>query len=319
MPARPNKGTVRVRAKFFGVLLTFRRQDSLPETLRAILTQTRRLDQLLIVDNENSHQTKAIVDQCRNEHPTVEILYIATPENLGSAGGWAFGMRQILEITNGDDWIMPLDDDNPPQDPHDFERMFEFALATRDRFEDLAAVGIIGARLNRRGGRISRVPDEELSGRVPVDWVGTGSLPLYRVSALRQVGLFDGGQFFGHTEMELGLRFRHAGFRIFAHGDMWKERRQKSGHLGITRRPSRICQVSWKRYYSIRNYVHIMKHQGRWDVVIKQILIQCLAKPLWTAFAKPSKAIPGLRLALRASFDGILGRMGRRVEPDEMG
>jgi len=60
-----------------------------------------------------------------------------------------------------------------------------------------------------------------------------------------------------------------------------------------------------------------MKRLGRWDVVIKQILIQCVAKPVWTAFVKPGNAMPGLRLAMRACLDGILGRMGRRIEPDE--
>ena len=249
--------------RVLGALLTYRRQGLLPGTLRAICDQTRPLDQLLVVDNENSDVTRAIVDQYRKKFPRIEILYAATPTNLGSAGGWAFGMRRLLEVATDDDWIMPLDDDNPPRDLHDFERMLDFAVTTNERFDDVAAVGIIGARLNWRSGRILRLLDEELRGCVPVEWVGTGNIPLYKVAALRRVGLFDERLFFGHTEMEFGLRLRNAGLKVFANGDMWKERRAGVGQLGVVKRRSRVCSLRWEKYYSLRNYIYIMKRLGR--------------------------------------------------------
>lgn len=305
------------RPRVLGVLLTYRRQGLLPRTLQAICGQTRPLDQLLVVDNENSDATRAIVDRCRHESPDNTILYAATPTNLGSAGGWAFGMRRLLEDARDDDWIMPLDDDNPPKDHRDFDRMFNFAVTTNERYANVAAVGIIGARLNWRSGRILRLLDEELRGCVPVEWVGTGNLPLYKVAALRSVGLFDERLFFGHTEMEFGLRLRNAGFKVFAHGDMWRERRARAGQIGIVKRRSRVCSLRWESYYSLRNYLYIARRLHRWDYVIRQILIQCLAKPVWTVFAKPSHAVPGFYMALRASIDGIFGRMGLRREPDD--
>ena len=306
-----------VKPRVIGILLTYRRHRLLPETLRVISCQTRPLDRLLVVDNENSDTTRKIVEQHRTAFPGTEILYVATPNNLGSAGGWTFGMRQLVDDAVDEDWIMPLDDDNPPQDDHEIERILDFANRASDQFQDVGVVGITGARLARRSGRIIRLTDDQLHGCVPVDWVGTGGLPLYRVFVLRKAGMFDEQLFFGHTEMEFGLRLRQAGYRILAHGEMWRERRQKAGHLGITRCPSRLCAINWKRYYSIRNFIHIMKCHGRWDVVIKQVIIQCLAKPLCTVLVAPSNAVAGFRLALRASFDGIFGRMGRRVEPEE--
>ena len=303
--------------RVLGALLTYRRQGLLPGTLRAICDQTRPLDQLLVVDNENSDVTRAIVDQYRKKFPRIEILYAATPTNLGSAGGWAFGMRRLLEVAGDNDWIMPLDDDNPCKDQRDFERMIDFAATTSQRWADVAAVGIIGARLNWRTGRILRLPDEELHGCVPVEWVGTGNIPLYKVAALRRVGLFDERLFFGHTEMEFGLRLRHAGWKVFANGDMWRERRAKAGQIGIVKRRSRVCSLRWESYYSVRNYLYIARRLRRWDYVLRQILIQCLAKPVWTVFTKPSRAVPGFCLALRASIDGIFGKMGLRLEPND--
>jgi GT2 family glycosyltransferase len=302
-------------SKIFGILLTFRRQSLLPDALRKILSQTRWVDQLLVVDNENSAATKAIVEQFYREFPKAKIQYVATPQNLGSAGGWAFGMQRVLEVAADGDWILPLDDDDPPRERHDVERIAEFARTMERQVADLGAVGIIGARLMERDGRVLRLPDGELRGPVSVDWVGTGNLPLYKVAAVRRAGVFDHRLFFGHTEMEFGLRLRSHGFRIFAHGEMWKERRGRCGQLGMVKPRSLVCRLRWEQYYSIRNYIYIMKRLRRWDIVVKYVAVQCIAKPLWTAFVKPSHAIPGLRVAVRACWDGLVGRMGCRVEP----
>lgn len=303
------------KPRVYGLLLTFRRQHLLPLALEAIRAQTTSLDQLLVIDNENSPATRAVVERFRASWERTELLYTATPTNLGPAGGWAFGMRQVLEHAGDHDWIMPLDDDDPPKAADDFQRMIDFAVTSRTRDARLAAVGIVGARVHCSTGLILRVPDDELHGAVPVELVGSGHLALYQASALRAVGPFDERLFFGYEELDLGLRLRRAGYRVVAHGDLWRERREAAGHLNTTRPLSLVCLVGWRRYYSIRNYLHIMKQRGRWDIVLRHVLLHCLVKPAWTLFAKPANAVPGFLLAVRACADGLCGRMGRRVEP----
>jgi GT2 family glycosyltransferase len=303
------------KSPLIGILVTYRRQHILSDTLDRILTQTRSLDELWVVDNEASVSTQQLVEDAAAGNDRTLVHYTAARENLGSAGGWALGMRLALAAASDGAWIIPLDDDNPPSSCRHIESVAEFAAKARERHANLAAAGIVGGRFNWRSGLISRVPDDDLHGEIPVDFLGCGYQPMYHVAALRDVGVFDEKLFFGYTEVEYGLRLRRAGYTIVADGDAWHRLRLNQGRLGISVRPSPRCLVTWKKYYSIRNYVYVMKNAGYWYFVAKQVLIQCLLKPLFTSLRDPRTAIAGLRLAWRATIDGLTGRMGRRVEP----
>lgn len=299
----------------YGVLVTFRRRRSLADTLTRILSQTRPPDRLLVIDNESSPATRSVVGQFSDRFCSVDICYLGTPENLGSAGGWAFGIEKALERAGDEDWILPLDDDNPPQSATEIQTLADSAERIRDTKPNLAGVGVVGARFNWRTGFITRVPDHELDGTVEVDFLGTGNLPLYSVAAIRDMGTFEPKLFFGFTELEYGLRLRRSGFHLFAHGEMWRARREQSGRIGLDLQPSRKCSPNWKRYYVIRNYTYMMRRFGRWDLALKQAAIQTVLKPAFTMLSNPRLAIRGFRLGMKASVDGLLGRMGRRVEP----
>jgi GT2 family glycosyltransferase len=224
-------------------------------------------------------------------------------------------MRLALDVASEDAWIIPLDDDDPPSSCRHIESVAEFAVKARERYSNLAAAGIVGGRFNWRSGLISRVPDSDLHGEISVDFLGCGYQPMYAAAALRDVGVFDEKLFFGYTEVEYGLRLRQAGYKVLANGDAWHRLRESQGRLGICVHPSPRCLVTWKKYYSIRNYVYVMKRAGCWYFVAKQALIQCLLKPLYTAFRDRQTAVAGLRLAWTATMDGLTGKMGRRVEP----
>ncbi|QEG38669.1 glycosyltransferase [Roseimaritima ulvae] len=294
-------------------MVTYRRQALLQDTLRRIAEQTYPLDQILIVDNENSSATRQLVTELE---PTLAtpLRYIATTENFGSAGGWAFGMKQLSD-DDCYDWIMPLDDDDPPENRRDFERMVAFAKLAKAEIPNLGAVGIVGARFDWRKGLIQRLPDSEIVGRVSVDFVGSGNIPLYHRSAIEKVGVFDASLFFGYTEVEYGLRLKKAGFEVLANSEMWRERRIAKGRVGVRPRPQKVCVVSPRKYYGIRNHIYIMRRHRRWDLAVKQTLIQCVLKPMYTLFTSPRLACAGAVQALSASTDGFLGRMGKKGEP----
>jgi GT2 family glycosyltransferase len=174
----------------------------------------------------------------------------------------------------------------------------------------------VGARFDWHKGALRRLNDDELNGAVDVDYVGSGHVAMYRVSALMDVGVFCGELFFGHTEVEFGLRLRRAGYRIVANGELWKNRREASGRIGIELRPGRQSEVSWRRYYVIRNHIYMMQRFGRWDLALKHALVQVLAKPAYTLAGNPRLAVRGFWQGLRASWDGWFGRMGKRREPE---
>ncbi|MDA9859197.1 glycosyltransferase family 2 protein [Rubripirellula sp.] len=302
-------------ARIFGILPTYRRQDLLADTLNKIMRQVRAPDVLVVVDNESNAETKKIVDDFDRQRNDVDVIFMDAGENLGSAGGWALGMTEALKHSQDHDWILTLDDDDPPMWEHEISDMFSFAQMQLENTEDLGAVGIVGARFNWKTGYLVRPLDDELQGPVEVDYVGSGHSAMYRADVMREVGGFRGELFFGHTEIDFCLRLRAAGYKVIANGDLWRKRRTEAGRLGLSLKPSRKVALTWKKYYVTRNYIFLMLDFSRRDLALKRALIQTIAKPLYTLPSSPSLAFEGFRLGLKASLDGFRGNMGRTIDP----
>src|SRR6476646_4229299 len=93
----------------FGVLVTHRRPDELTKSLDALTTQSRALDHLIVVDNDDDERVRDLV-----AGQPVATTYLGSRRNLGGAGGFALGMLHALAL--GADWIWLADDDGRPQD-----------------------------------------------------------------------------------------------------------------------------------------------------------------------------------------------------------
>jgi len=293
------------------VLVTFRRPEALTVSLRALRAQTRPPDRLVVVDNDPTPVTRAIVAA---EAPGAD--YVAAPENLGPAGGIALGMERLLATADDRDWILTLDDDDPPEQPGLLEGLLAHAVDVAARDRSVGAVGADGARCDRRRGRVEPVPDAALRGDVDVDWVGGDHFPVYAVHALRAVGPMQASLFFGFEELELGLRLRDAGYRIVVPGALCRARRVADGTLGAQTVPSRrLGEVSWRRYYSLRNLVRILIDRRAILGALRVTAVVGVAKPLANGVRSPGRAWAHLRCNARACADAWAGRVGRTVEP----
>lgn len=91
------------------VVVTHRRRDLLASSLDAVVTQHRRPDHLIVVDNDNDPQVRDLVTG-----QPVPSTYLGSRRNLGGAGGFALGMLHALAL--GADWIWLADDDGRPAD-----------------------------------------------------------------------------------------------------------------------------------------------------------------------------------------------------------
>lgn len=302
-------------SRLHGVLVTFQRPGPLRRALQLIAAQDRQLDRLIVVDNAPSEESAAIVRGYASEGHAVE--YVPMRENVGFAGGVAEGMGRALQDARNEDWVVVFDDDDPPPSETVVGELERFALEMQTRDPRTAAVGLTGGWFDWRRGRFRRVPDRELHGPVPVDHVAGGHLPLYRVAAIRVVGPFYGPLFFGLSELEYGLRLTRAGYSIYAHGDLWLAARARHGRLNLTIRPGRrLPELTWRRYYSLRNAVFLLRTYGHPWVALRVALVHGLAKPLANLVVNPGAAVRHLALNWKACRDGWGGRMGRVVEPD---
>ena len=297
--------------RLHAVLVTFERPRELATMVRVLADGTERLDSLVIVDNSRLPQgePEGATDAAHR------VLVIETHENLGPAGGIALGMDRILATASDDDWILVLDDDDPPPTPESVASLSHFANACADDDPAVGGVGSNGGRFDPKTGEIRRVPDAELHGPVDVDYLPGGALPLYRARAVRDVGTPMAELFFGYDDLEYGLRLRAAGYRLVAHGDVWRHNRERSARLGLgtSLRSARATNSGWRLYYSRRNLIAILRlHSLRGPAVRASVIT--LAKPLFDVRGG-HQLVDALGLSIRAVVDGWTGRLGRTVEP----
>lgn len=95
--------------KIVAVVVTYNRKKLLKENLNALLNQSYKDFNILLIDNASTDGTKEYVkDELENE----KIIYVNTGANLGGAGGFNFGVREAVE--RGYDYAWLMDDDTIP-------------------------------------------------------------------------------------------------------------------------------------------------------------------------------------------------------------
>lgn len=301
--------------RLYGVLVTFNRPAALSAMLRCLSDQDRPLDGLVVVDNSPTASTEATVRTFAAGSRGID--YVPSVENIGPAGAVAEGMQRILRVADDRDWIVVLDDGDPPYSTSALEDMLRFGEAMSERDPRTGAIGIVGSRFDLKRGRMIRPTDAQLKGPVSVDVIGGNELPLFRVSAIRDVGSFSSEIFFGFEELEHALRLKAAGYSIYADGDRWRERRAAAGRMGLQVRPSYgLSAPTWRRYYSLRNIIYVLRLHGATRAALRVTLVHGIAKPLANALISPRRAFGHLKMNLLASWHAWIGRMGRTVQPD---
>lgn len=299
-------------SRLFGILVTHRRPAALDAALAALSDPRHGLTRLVVVDNAAAEETPAILDR----HPGLATTLLASPENLGPAGGIALGMQAVAAEADDDDWVVLLDDDNVNPGELALADLHAVAVAARSVDPAVAMVGAVGGRLDRRRGRIVRVPDEALAAElVPVDFVAGGQFPVISMAAIRRVGPFRADLFFGFDDLEFGLRLTKAGYRVLAHGPTWLARRRRFGRIGANVPPVERDPAPWRRYYAVRNLLLVLRSHQLRRAALVVTLTTLAGRPLadWHR-RRPHRPVLA-RLTLLGLLDGWLGRTGRRVEP----
>lgn len=93
------------------IVVTYNRKDLLRRCLSNLLTQTRPVDRIFIVDNASTDGTQEYLQTAGYfQNQTVE--YVKLNHNGGGAGGFHEGMKRGFEA--GFDWLWLMDDDGYP-------------------------------------------------------------------------------------------------------------------------------------------------------------------------------------------------------------
>lgn len=90
------------------IVVTYNRKKLLKECIDALLGQTYRELDVLIIDNASTDGTEELV----KKYTDSRVKYINTGSNLGGAGGFQFGVKKGAELN--DDYLWLMDDDSIP-------------------------------------------------------------------------------------------------------------------------------------------------------------------------------------------------------------
>jgi rhamnopyranosyl-N-acetylglucosaminyl-diphospho-decaprenol beta-1,3/1,4-galactofuranosyltransferase len=243
------------------VVVTRHRRELLAESLKALATQTRVPDHLVVVDNGPDQPVDDLVEQC-----PLPTTYLPSHRNLGGAGGFALGILHALSL--GADWVWLADDDGRPAD----ENVLAVLLEEADR-RKLAEISPVVTNIDspdklafplRRGLTWKRSAAELGTTFLP----GIASLfngALFRASTLDVVGVPDYRLFFRGDEVEIHRRLVRSGLPFgtslrvaYVHPDGSDEFKPMLGGKFHAQDPENPV----KRYYTYRNRGYLLSQPG---------------------------------------------------------
>ena len=248
--------------RIVAVVVTHRRRELLTESLKVLATQSRRVDHLVVVDNGNEAEVKALV-----EGQPIPTTYLGSAHNLGGAGGFALGILYALSL--GADWVWLADDDGRPDGPEVLATLLD--CAQRNGLEEVSPVvcdiddpGRLAFPL-RRGvvwrRKRSELGDEDLLPGIASLFNGA----LLSSTAIEAVGVPDLRLFVRGDEVEVHRRLVRSGLAFgtclqtaYLHPNGAAEFKPILGGRMHTQYPDDPT----KRFFTYRNRGYVMAQPG---------------------------------------------------------
>jgi GT2 family glycosyltransferase len=247
--------------RVLGHIHTYNEGRVIDRSLAALLGQTHPVDEVLLVDNASTDDTLDRVHRKR-------VKVVRFEDNRMTSDPVICAMEHAL--TNGYDWVWILNGDTAPR-PECLAKLLEFFRSldapVQDRVWLLAALPVDvttgkrdhGFRVTSKGLR--RIQPESDDSPYECDatiWSGS----LYRVAALREVGLPRSDYAMDMAEIEFGYRGRQRGYRAFVHQSSILDHNIAGPSLETVRfgfGPLSLNLIDLKPfrcYYVVRNVLH---------------------------------------------------------------
>lgn len=266
--------------KICGVVVTFNRRELLRHTLTSLLTQSRPLDAILIVDNASTDGTAEML-KCDFSVPGVQVLRL--PENTGGAGGFQTGIQHAYAA--GYEWIWVMDDDVEPaadclatlmKYSHEYKVMVPVHLI-KGSSRVIEHLGMhydfkdpfIGYPRKQVVSEIY-AEVEELPEVIEVQEI-TFEGPLFAREVIQKIGFPNSNLFIYSDDVDYAVRANRQGYKIalIKGAVLLKERQNAPG------------ESYWRTYYFYRNAFYLDRIYGE-NALVKN-------RPLWKAFAASAR------------------------------
>jgi rhamnosyltransferase len=292
----------------------------LRQHLDALKQQTRRLDEIVVVNNASTDDTLKLLAA---SYPEVTVLNLY--ENGGVGGGFAAGLGYSV-LAKKYDWVWLFDQDSTPS-RDGLERLLngrQYLDGDAENIAILAPVcvdpetGLTCPGLTWRGGRLCATAEEMSQPIIFADSViSSGSL--IRREAIEAAGVPRADFFMDFVDHEHCFRLRRHGFKIAVVQDcVLNHVLGEPSKLKILGRTKQWTDhLPWREYYMARNEVFtIWQYYPKWR--IKGFVLYRLARHALDVLLFGKRKGACFAMMCRGFLDGRAGKLGIRFLPDTM-
>jgi rhamnopyranosyl-N-acetylglucosaminyl-diphospho-decaprenol beta-1,3/1,4-galactofuranosyltransferase len=309
------------------VIVTYNNGDNIGKLLDSLLTQSKPMEEIVVVDNASSDATPEIVKQ---KFPQVTLL--ANTSNTGVGGGYAQGMEYAYQ--KGYEWIWLLDGDSLPKNTalEELEKAFASLRTTHPKIGIVASCPVNTLTNERYNGvlwrsRLVAVPKQlaESQEPFPVDsTISSGCLANRTV--VEDVGLPRADFFMDFVDHEYNLRVRKNGYEIIfvpasvVYHEIGRSLVIRSRIIrGIARLATRGplgVGAPWRKYYAVRNQIYTFWREFRDYRALFFFMLLVMRMVIGIFLLNHKDKVKRIKYIIWGLKDGFKGRLGKTVTPD---
>lgn len=305
------------------ITVTYNRANTLSKNIDALLSQDKKVDKIIIVDNNSNDYHKNLVKEIVSKNND-RIDLVELDDNLGGAGGFESGMKYAKENYNPD-WYWIMDDDAYPR---------EDCLKELLNYSNLENIGCLcpvayGIDLNKYQLYHHKIISNDLISDITFqnDYSKLGKYekidanafvgPLISKAAVYKVGIADGSLFIYGDDTEYTYRVNQY-FNNYLIKDAIIDHQDQPATATTT-----DPKFWWKEYYCYRNrylFINEFSHGFGKSFFRKLKYTLMLVKSIFAAFIKPGyKNYRKLRATIlyNSIKDGISKNKGKTVDPQK--
>ena len=280
------------------VIVTFNRCDELVKTISAILNQGILENDIIVINNNSTDNTKNILD---SNYKNIQSIHLN--ENIASAGGFSKGMQTAFE--KGYDWVWLFNDDSRP-----VEGSLKSILTHLN--SDKIQIGLLKIANKDENNKavllywngVRKPVSVDVSNEIVQTDLITFDGCIISKETIEKIGYCDPLYFMGTYEFDYCLKAKDAGIGVYTLPNGLIEDGKLGGKNGTP---------PWRQYYNTRNHLWLALNRKSF-VIFKGWLIREMKYTL-SIILSGDKKIMRLVFKLRAIRDAFLNKRGKRYDP----